>query len=181
MVLSFTKYYFEFCLALFCITSLISEPLADNDTSKIIQLRQGAMQEMWKRVKNITPYVEDLGSTNYGPTEAERDSTELLTLIKKVQGLWGPNTNLSIYSKTNATPAVWALNDYFERIFLKAEVSVMELTESITTGNDDSARQALCSLGNACGSCHANFRRLLTAELAVEASAWSGGYSSDCP
>ena len=54
MVLSFTKVFLVFCLALFCITSFISEPLADNDTSKIIQLRQGAMQEMWKRVKNIT-------------------------------------------------------------------------------------------------------------------------------
>ncbi len=181
MGLSFTKFLIIFCFTLLCIKSFISETRANSETSKLIELRQGAMQEMWKRVKNITPYVESLGSTNYGPTEAEKDSTELLTLIKQVQGLWAPNTNISIYSKTNATPAVWALNDYFQRIFVKAEVSTMDLTEAISSGNDDSARQALCSLGSACGSCHANFRRLLTAELAVEASAWSGKYSSDCP
>ena len=31
----------------------------------------------------------------------------------------------------------------------------------------------MCNLGNACGTCHANFRRLLTSQLANEVSGWS--------
>ena len=32
----------------------------------------------------------------------------------------------------------------------------------------------MCNLGKACGTCHANFRRLLTSQLANEVSGWSG-------
>ena len=38
----------------------------------------------------------------------------------------------------------------------------------------------MCNLGNACGTCHASFRRLLTNQLANEASAWSGKYINKC-
>ena len=34
----------------------------------------------------------------------------------------------------------------------------------------------MCNLGNACGTCHASFRRLLTSQLANEVSGWSGKY-----
>ena len=34
----------------------------------------------------------------------------------------------------------------------------------------------MCNLGKACGTCHANFRRLLTSQLANEVSGWSGKY-----
>jgi len=38
----------------------------------------------------------------------------------------------------------------------------------------------MCNLGAACGTCHASFRRLLTSQLANEASAWSGKYIKKC-
>ena len=38
----------------------------------------------------------------------------------------------------------------------------------------------MCNLGKACGTCHANFRRLLTSQLANEVSGWSGKYVKNC-
>ena len=42
--------------------------------------------------------------------------------------------------------------------------------------NIDDTVIAMCNLGKACGTCHANFRRLLTSQLANEVSGWSGQY-----
>ena len=37
-----------------------------------------------------------------------------LHLLQKTKNLWNENSNLSAKGFTNATPAVWALPDYFE-------------------------------------------------------------------
>ena len=39
---------------------------------------------------------------------------------------------------------------------------------------------AMCNLGKSCGTCHANFRRLLTSQLSNEVSGWSGKYIKNC-
>ena len=44
----------------------------------------------------------------------------------------------------------------------------------------DKTALAMCSLGKACGTCHASFRRLLTSQLANEVNGWSGKYIKDC-
>ena len=54
------------------------------------------------------------------------------------------------------------------------------LEESLEDDNLEKLDEAMCSLGNACGTCHASFRRLLTSQLANEASAWSGKYIKNC-
>ena len=53
---------------------------------------------------------------------------------------------------------------------------------STSYDNDDidDTSLAMCNLGKACGTCHANFRRLLTSQLANEVSGWSGQYIKNC-
>ena len=51
---------------------------------------------------------------------------------------------------------------------------------SLDESNDNNAINFMCQLGKSCGSCHASFRRLLTSQLANEASDWSGGYIKEC-
>ena len=51
---------------------------------------------------------------------------------------------------------------------------------ALNNNNWEKVDLEMCNLGNACGTCHASFRRLLTSQLANEASAWSGKYIKDC-
>ena len=63
--------------------------------------------------------------------------------------------------------------EYFEKLYDKAEQSAIMLEQSLISDNLEDLDVAMCNLGNACGTCHAAFRRLLTSQLANEASAWS--------
>ena len=45
------------------------------------------------------------------------------------------NSNLSAKGFTNATPAVWALPNYFEKLYTSAENSAFDLKKAII--NDD--------------------------------------------
>ena len=154
--------------------------IANEETEKSIELRQLAMQGMWLRVKRIAPYIETDSPIEYGPSDVERDVNELVELLDKVENLWPKTSNLSNYGRTNANPSVWAIPDYFSKLYSRAQNSAKDLQLSLSQGNDILARASICELGKSCGSCHASFRRLLTSELAEEASAWSGRYDKEC-
>ena len=101
-------------------------------------------------------------------------------LLEKAKNLWSENSNLSAKGFTNATPAVWALPEYFGKLYSEAEKSAYKLKDSIIEDNIENTTEAMCNLGNACGTCHANFRRLLTSQLSNEVSGWSGKYIKNC-
>ena len=101
-------------------------------------------------------------------------------MLEKTENLWSVRSNLSSKGFTNATPAVWALPDYFSKLYANAEKSALNLKNAIAEDNIDETVIAMCNLGNACGTCHANFRRLLTSQLANEVSGWSGKYVKNC-
>ena len=90
------------------------------------------------------------------------------------------NSNLSGKGFTNATPAVWALPNYFGKLYSSAEYSANELQIAIVEDDIDKTALAMCNLGKACGTCHASFRRLLTSQLANEVNGWSGKYIEGC-
>ena len=54
------------------------------------------------------------------------------------------------------------------------------LEKSLEENDLENSELAICNLGNACGTCHSSFRRLLTSQLANEASAWAGKYTKNC-
>ena len=101
-------------------------------------------------------------------------------MLEKTKDLWSDKSNLSAKGFTNATPAVWALPDYFDKLYLDAEKSALNLKAAISEDNIDETSIAMCNLGKACGTCHASFRRLLTSQLANEVSGWSGKYVKNC-
>ena len=65
-------------------------------------------------------------------------------------------------------------------IYANAEIAASSLEIALEKNDWESVDLQMCNLGNACGTCHASFRRLLTSQLANEASAWSGKYISNC-
>jgi len=155
-------------------------PTALDKAQETIHLRKAAMQEIWMRVKRLSPYVELKEKVDYNKDIADADAKEIVLLLEKTRNLWPSSTNLSAKSFTNATPAVWALPEYFAKLYSAAEVSALSLKETIANDDIDGTEKAMCNLGNACGSCHANFRRLLTSQLANEVSGWSGQYIKNC-
>ena len=151
-----------------------------DETLITIETRKTAMQGIWERVKRLSPYVELKEKVDYNKDLATNDAQEIITLLEKTRGLWSEKSNLSPKGFTNATPAVWALPDYFGKLYSNAEQSALNLKNGITEDNIDDTVIAMCNLGKACGTCHANFRRLLTSQLANEVSGWSGKYVKNC-
>ena len=156
---------------------------ANNDFEKVqeaIEIRKTAMQALWLRVKRLAPYVELNEQIDYGKDIAEQDAKEIQLLLKKTKSMWSTSSNLSGKGLTNANPSIWALPDYFEKLYNDAEQSANNLIYSIEKDNIEKTELAMCNLGKACGTCHANFRRLLTTQLANEVSGWSGQYIKSC-
>ncbi len=145
-----------------------------------IEVRKSSMQSLWHRVKRLSPYVELKEKVSYNKDLATDDAKEILTLIQKTRNLWSESSNLSAKGFTNATPAVWALPNYFEKLYTSAEKSASDLKIAIINDDIDETVIAMCNLGKSCGTCHANFRRLLTSQLSNEVSGWSGKYINNC-
>ena len=151
-----------------------------DETLITIETRKTAMQGIWERVKRLSPYVELKEKVDYNKDLAVSDAQEIVKLLEKTKYLWSEKSNLSPKGFTNATPAVWALPNYFNKLYSNAEQSASNLKIAITKDDLDDTVIAMCSLGKACGTCHANFRRLLTSQLANEVSGWSGQYIKNC-
>ena len=173
----FFRYLFVLLLSFSYKTSGSSEI---SEAFSTIEVRKTAMQNLWYRVKRLSPYVELKEKVNYNKDLATDDAKEILTLIKKTRYLWSESSNLSAKGFTNATPAVWALPEYFEKLYTSAEKSASDLKSAIINDDIDETVIAMCNLGKSCGTCHANFRRLLTSQLSNEVSGWSGKYVNNC-
>ena len=157
--------------------------LLSNDFDKAqdtIELRKASMQGIWERVKRLAPFIDVDSNLDYSQNLAVQDAKDIKLLLEKSKNLWPRSTNLSTRNLTNATPAIWAVEEYFNRLYAEAEVAASNLEIALENNNWERVDIEMCNLGNACGTCHASFRRLLTSQLANEASAWSGKYISDC-
>ena len=171
----------KFILIIFFISNLsLANSSNFEKANEAIELRKSAMQSIWLRIKRIAPYLELENELEYGPEIAAQDAREINILLNKTKSLWPEYSNLSGKALTNATPAVWALPDYFSKLYQQAEESAKKLETSLLENDFDQTDIAMCNLGNACGTCHASFRRLLTSQLANEASGWSGKYLKEC-
>ena len=170
----------------FLIILLISSPMGSINASEFqtaldnIEKRKTAMQTIWHRIKRLSPYVELKETVDYNKELALKDAKEINELLEVSKNLWSENSNLSAKGFTNATPAVWALPDYFNKLYMSARTSANNLKLSIDEDDIDKTVVAMCNLGKACGTCHASFRRLLTSQLANEVSGWSGQYVNNC-
>ena len=128
----------------------------------------------------MAPYIDVDTNLDYNQNLAIQDAKDIKLLLEKSKNLWPRSTNLSTKNLTNATPAIWAVEEYFNKLYANAEIAASRLEIALEKNDWESVDLQMCNLGNACGTCHASFRRLLTSQLANEASAWSGKYISDC-
>ena len=171
---------FKFLTVIFLFFSL---QLISNDFEKAqdtIELRKASMQGIWERVKRLAPFIDVDSNLDYSQDLAVQDAKDIKLLLEKSKSLWPRSTNLSTRNLTNATPAIWAVEEYFNKLYAEAEVAASNLEIALENNNWERVDIEMCNLGNACGTCHASFRRLLTSQLANEASAWSGKYINDC-
>ena len=171
---------FKFLTVIFLFFSL---QLLSNDFEKAqdtIELRKASMQGIWERVKRLAPFIDVDSNLDYSQDLAVQDAKDIKLLLEKSKNLWPRSTNLSTRNLTNATPAIWAVEEYFNKLYAEAEVAASNLEIALENNNWERVDIEMCNLGNACGTCHASFRRLLTSQLANEASAWSGKYINDC-
>ena len=171
---------FLFLISLLAIMSFQSN---SNDFEKAldtIELRKATMQGIWARVKRLAPFIDVDTNLDYNQNLAIQDAKDIKLLLEKSKNLWPRSTNLSTKNLTNATPAIWAVEEYFNKLYANAEIAASSLEIALEKNDWESVDLQMCNLGNACGTCHASFRRLLTSQLANEASAWSGKYISDC-
>ena len=171
---------FKFLTVIFLFFSL---QLLSNDFEKAqdtIELRKASMQGIWERVKRWAPFIDVDSNLDYNQDLAVQDAKDIKLLLEKSKNLWPRSTNLSTRNLTNATPAIWAVEEYFNKLYAEAEVAASNLEIALENNNWERVDIEMCNLGNACGTCHASFRRLLTSQLANEASAWSGKYINDC-
>ncbi len=169
-----------FLISAFVIISFQSD---SNDFEKAldtIELRKASMQGIWARVKRLAPFIDVDTNLDYNQNLAIQDAKDIKLLLEKSKDLWPRSTNLSTKNLTNATPAIWAVEEYFNKLYDNAEIAASRLEKALEKNDWESVDLQMCNLGNACGTCHASFRRLLTSQLANEASAWSGKYISDC-
>lgn len=175
------KLFFKF-LVIYSIMSPIGSINASEFQAALdsIEKRKTAMQSIWYRIKRLSPYVELKETVDYDKELASKDAHEISELLAISESLWSEKSNLSAKGFTNATPAVWALPDYFNKLYLAARTSADNLKLSIGEDDIDNTVVAMCNLGKACGTCHASFRRLLTSQLANEVSGWSGQYVHNC-
>ena len=132
------------------------------------------------RVKRLSPFIDVDTNLDYDQNLAIQDAKDIKLLLEKSKDLWPRSTNLSTKNLTNITPAIWAVEEYFNKLYANAEIAASKLEKALEKNDWESVDLQMCNLGNACGTCHASFRRLLTSPLANEASAWSGKYISDC-
>ena len=172
----------RFFILLIFITLVGYESYA-NDFQKAkdtIELRQASMQGIWARIKRLAPFIDVDNNLDYSQELALQDAKDIKLLLERSKSLWPRTTNLSTKNLTNATPAIWAVEEYFNKLYSRAEIAASNLEIALNNSNWEDVDLEMCNLGNACGTCHASFRRLLTSQLASEASAWSGRYISDC-
>ncbi len=173
----FSKYLYVIIFVFSCKVVNASEI---SEAFNTIEIRKTAMQGLWHRVKRLSPYVELKEKIDYNKNLATEDAKEILALIQKTKSLWSESSNMSAKGFTNATPAVWALPNYFGKLYTSAENSAFDLKNAIINDDIDETVIAMCNLGKSCGTCHANFRRLLTSQLSNEVSGWSGKYINNC-
>ena len=114
------KMFIKLLLILYLISISSYSSTSDfEDTLLTIETRKTAMQSVWYRIKKLSPYVELKVKIDYNKDLATNDAEEIITLLEKTKNLWPEKSNISSKGFTNATPAIWALPDYFDKLYLE--------------------------------------------------------------
>jgi cytochrome c556 len=116
----------------------------------VIQKRQDAMKGNGAAAKAIKAAVE---SKDYPAVEAK--AKDIMGTADKLVSLFPAG---STSGKTKATPAIWEKSDDFAKSAKNLSKAAGELQAAAKSGDDAAVNTKVKALGEACNSCHKQFR-----------------------
>ena len=116
----------------------------------VIQKRQDAMKGNSAAAKAIKGAVE---TKDYATVEAK--AKDIMGTADKIVSLFPKG---STTGKTKAKPEIWEKSDDFSKAAKNLSKSASELASAAKAGNADDVDVKVKALGEACNSCHKQFR-----------------------
>ena len=116
----------------------------------VIQKRQDAMKGNSAAAKAIKGAVE---TKDYATVEAK--AKDIMGTADKIVGLFPKG---STTGKTKAKPEIWEKSDDFSKAAKNLSKAASELASAAKAGNADDVDVKVKALGEACNSCHKQFR-----------------------
>jgi cytochrome c556 len=116
----------------------------------VIQKRQDAMKGNSEAAKAIKAAVE---AKDYATVEAK--AKDIMGTADKIVSLFPKG---STTGKTKAKPEIWEKSDDFSKAAKNLSKASGDLASAAKAGNDADVGVKVKALGDACGSCHKQFR-----------------------
>jgi cytochrome c556 len=116
----------------------------------VIQKRQDAMKGNSEAAKAIKAAVE---AKDYATVEAK--AKDIMGTADKIVSLFPKG---STTGKTKAKPEIWEKSDDFSKAAKNLSKAASDLASAAKAGNDADVGVKVKALGDACGSCHKQFR-----------------------
>ena len=116
----------------------------------VIQKRQDAMKGNSEAAKAIKAAVE---AKDYATVEAK--AKDIMGTADKIVSLFPKG---STTGKTKAKPEIWEKSDDFSKAAKNLSKASSDLASAAKAGNDADVGVKVKALGDACGSCHKQFR-----------------------
>jgi len=135
--------------ALFSFVSLVvsAQAFAQAD---VIEKRQDAMKGNAANAKAIKAAVE---SKDYATVEAK--AKDIMATADRIPSLFPKG---STAGKTKAKPEIWEKSDEFAKAAKNLNKAAGELAAAAKSGDDAAVGTKVKALGDACASCHKQFR-----------------------
>ena len=119
-----------------------------------VEYRQGALTVMGNHFSRIGAMVKGTVPFDAKAAQANADLVETLARLP-----WSAFIEGSDKGDTNARPEVWSQADKFKAASQKLEDATAKLAAAARTGNPDALKAAFSATGEACKSCHDDFRK----------------------
>jgi cytochrome c556 len=116
----------------------------------VIEKRQQAMKDNSANAKAIKAAVE---SKDYATVETK--AKDIMGTADKIVGLFPKD---STKGKTKATDAIWEKPDEFSKAAKNLSKASGELAAAAKSQDEEAVKVKFKALGDACNSCHKNFR-----------------------
>jgi cytochrome c556 len=120
-----------------------------------IQYRQSAMFIQGQHLGRIGGMVK--GTRPFDQAQAVRSAEILDTMLKLPWEAFGPGTDKG--RETRALPAIWKEPDKFQAAQKRAQEEAAKLVTAAKSGDQGAIKTAFGGLGQACNSCHDDFRK----------------------
>jgi cytochrome c556 len=123
-------------------------------TDDAIEYRQGALAVMGHHFGQLGAMAN--GKIPYDAAAAQANAELVATLARLP---WGAFVEGSDKGETSAKPEIWSQRDKFNADAQKLQDAVAKLLEAARTGKPEALKTAFGPTGQACKSCHDDFRK----------------------